>query len=100
MENKDNPLDTITGQISRELSEAKEKYLKDIWASTNLTLEEFARLYLVEEYPIEFVGGDDIFTSDYDNQITYTVAQKFRVRLKSPEELAEWDIKSQDLPTL
>lgn len=66
----------------------KEQMLLDIIKSSNLTVEEFAEDYVIEEYPIHFIKMDDLSFGESSFKIT----QEFRIRPKTPEEKQEESI--------
>lgn len=70
-----------------EEAEFVEDMLRGAIAALHTTPEEFARLYVLEEYPIEFTGMDfsDLGESNYLLQIR----RQYKIRRKTPEEMAE-----------
>lgn len=60
----------------------KESMLEAMVEQSGLTFEEFGRDYLLEEYPVEIVLGQDLANQD----TIFRVSQQFTVRLKTPEE--------------
>lgn len=75
------PIDTITGQVldmASELRDSQEAYVREVWIASGLTLEEFAREYVIEEYPIEH-------TTDPETN-TYGISQTIVCRRKTDEE--------------
>jgi len=68
--------------LNRSLEFDKEEFLNDFIASLHTTPEEFARLYILEEYPIELIMSET-------GEITVKLTQKFNIRRKTEAEMAE-----------
>jgi hypothetical protein len=64
------------------MSYEKEDWLEAMVETSGLSPEEFSRDYVIEEYPLEIIRVDDILQDDYK----FKIEQKYRVRLKTPEE--------------
>lgn len=56
--------------------------LESVMDTYGLTIDEFARDWIVEEHPLEIQSVSGHLTNDY----TFTVRQQFKVRLKTEEE--------------
>lgn len=77
-------LENASAKAAREIAAQMDQYLKDQMDALGLSIEEFARLYTIEEYPFETHYLDDRMSET----VTYRVSQKVRVRRKTDEELA------------
>lgn len=75
-------LDTMTHNASRQMADKLEHYLRMQVAMLGITVEEFARDYILEEHPLEWSFGDGFMATDFK------IRQEFRVRLKTAEERA------------
>lgn len=73
-------IDTMTKNAARQMSEQLDNYLRREVAMLGITVEEFARDYILEEHPIQWSWGDEFMATDFK------VRQEFRVRLKTAEE--------------
>ena len=63
---------------------AKEAFIEVNLIASGLSSEQFAALYILDEYPVEFHTLTEDFNS---NSITMKVSQEYRVRPKTDEEL-------------
>lgn len=78
-----NLFESETQKVLTELTDQKEEYLKSVMATLGVTLEHFIKYYILEEYPMEFEHTNDRLSDDFRFRIT----TKYRVRLKTKEEL-------------
>lgn len=82
-------IDNVTLDLERSIVFDKEQWLADLVAKTHTTPEEFSRLFVLEEHPVQIEMQDwqDVIGSDL--KIVLRTTQEFRIRLKTIEELAE-----------
>jgi hypothetical protein len=73
-------IDPLRDSIARKMREAQEKYLLDIFGSYE-NAKKVAHLYVFEEHGLEF-------DSEPNADGTYSLRFSYRVRPKSPEEIA------------
>ena len=79
-------IDQIVLDLHRSLNFQKEEWLEDLVASLHITPEEFARLYVLEEYPMEMSMAD--FTDfDIPDNYVFSYKQEFHIRRKTLEEM-------------
>lgn len=69
--------------LARSMDFDKEQFLSDMVAYMRTTPEEFARLYILEEYPME------VAMVDTDTELSFKVRQEFKIRRKTQEEMRE-----------
>lgn len=67
-----------------EMTAQLEAYLRGVMQALGVTVEEFARDYTLEEWPIETQLLEESFSDD----VMFRVRQQYRVRRKTDEELA------------
>ena len=81
-------IDQLVLDLERSLAFDKEEWLESLVNSLHTTPEEFARLYVLEEYPMEMTMSD--FTDfDIPDDYVFRYSQEFHIRRKTPEEVAE-----------
>lgn len=71
---------TMAQSASRQMADHLDQYLRKQVAMLGITVEEFARDYILEEHPLEWSFGDGFMETDF------RMRQEFRVRLKTAEE--------------
>jgi hypothetical protein len=72
--------------IFRSIDFDKERFLDDLVASVHTTREEFERLYILEEYPIDILQID--FTDcNSPTEYIFVTKQEFHIRRKTAEEI-------------
>lgn len=79
------PITTIrmVDETMTTINEQMERYIQSCLTMFDITMDEFAEKYLIEQYPAELVAG--ILS---EKEINYRVQQKFRIRLKDEDERA------------
>lgn len=73
--------------MSKNLSEQVDQVVYEVWQVSGLSLEEFNRTYTVEFRRPE---NTEQIATDYSSDgesILFRIAQEFRVRKRTPEEL-------------
>lgn len=81
-------IDQIVLDLSRSMDFDKEQWLEDLVNSMHTTPEEFARLYVIEEYPME-MSMADLIDLDVPDSYVFSYRQEFHVRRKTQEEMTE-----------
>jgi len=77
-------LSTEINESHTEMLVRQEKYVRDIWESLGISLEDFLKLYVMESYPLEVKTEDA-----EDNKLKISFTQNIRIRLKTKEELEQ-----------
>lgn len=75
--------------LSLSMEFDKERFLDDLVNSMRTTREEFERLYILEEFPMQ-VTVEDYYDIPYDaTRLRVSTKQEFTIRPKTAEEMAE-----------
>lgn len=67
-------------KLTRQYMEVEEKFFKEALEKSGLSLEDFIAYYVIEVYPFEY---------KIDDESAIQFERKFRVRLKTDEELQQ-----------
>ena len=75
--------------LERSIDFDKEEFLEALINAVHTTREEFERLYILEEYPVEIKLEDFTDMPDLNTAYKVTTKQEFHIRRKTPHEMAD-----------
>jgi len=84
-------LDTFGNKAAKELSDKTEQFLRRQVAILGITVDEFVRDYVFEQWPIEYSLSDGL-----SDDLTIKFRTQFHVRRKTDEELSALPVPTED----
>ncbi|AWN03440.2 DNA binding protein [Microbacterium phage Count] len=79
----------LTRTISQSMTDQTEEFLKEAFEKSGLSLEEFVKIYILEEGPVHMRDshGRDVGLHFSPDSNTVIFEQELRIRKRRPEEM-------------